>query len=252
MKINYAETNKFLMDFINWDLRKKGEKNFFIELLKKYNCKTVFNSALGDGYDTINLMKTGFQVISNEVDPTFREQAKQNAAQQGIKLENILDYDWRAMPDSLSNSCDALICLGNSIAYLMNRKDQLSALTNFYKILRPGGIAVIDTRNYDYMLDQREHILKDPLHNFSYSGKYYYGGDKIKGYPIIIEPKRVIMEYLHLDTGKKTHLELYPFRRKEFMRIMNDSGLKVIESYGDFNATKVEGADFYQIIGRKE
>jgi hypothetical protein len=102
------------------------------------------------------------------------------------------------------------------------------------------------------MLDKRKQILKDPLNNFKYSGEYYYGGSKIRGYPVIIESSRIVMEYLNLSTGKKTHLELYPFRRKELIELMSEAGLKVIEAYGDFKINKIEGADFYQFVGRKQ
>lgn len=251
-KESEEEVNKFLMDFIDWDLRRKGENNFFIDILNKYNCKKVFNSAVGDGYDTVNLVEAGFEVTNNEIDSVFLRQAIKNAASQGIRLENILRHDWREIPDKLKNSYDGLICLGNSITYLMNRKDQLVALKNFNKILKPKGIAVIDSRNYDYMLDERKHILKDPINNFRYSGKYYYGGSVIKGYPVVIEDDKVVLEYLNLKTKEKAYLTLYPFRRKELIELMNEAGLKITETYGDFKINRSEGADFYQFIGRKQ
>jgi len=245
------EVNKFLIDFINWENRRKGENNFFVNLLNRYKCKYIFNSALGDGYDTVNLIKAGFKVTSNEIDSIFIKEAKQNAKKQDLELK-LTDYDWRAIPNKLNNSFDALICLGNSLTYIMTRKDQFTVLKNFRKILKPQGIAIIDTRNYDYMLDERRHILKDPINNFRYSGKYYYGGGTIKGYPIVIEEKRVILEYLNMKTSKKVHLELYPFRRRELIDLMNRSGLRVIETYGDFKLNKIKEADFYQFVGRKE
>jgi len=245
------EVNKFLIDFIDWDNRKKGEKNFFVNLLNRYKCKKVFNSALGDGYDTINLVKAGFNVTSNEIDSTFLEEAEKNAKKHGLELK-LTKHDWRELPNKLKNKFDALICLGNSLTYMMTKKDQLTVLKNFKKILEPGGIAVIDTRNYDYMLDEKEHILKNPIKNFRYSGKYYYGGNVIKGYPIIIEDKRVVLEYLNIKTGKKAHLELYPLRKKELIELMNSSGLKVIEAYGDFKLNKIKGVDFYQVVGIKK
>ena len=55
-----------------------------------------------------------------------------------------------------SSGFDALICMGNSFAHLPDssgdQRDQRLAIGNFYSLIRPGGILVIDHRNYDYIL----------------------------------------------------------------------------------------------------
>ena len=47
--------------------------------------------------------------------------------------------------------------MGNSFAHLPDfsgdQHDQRTAITNFYELLKPGGILVIDHRNYDYILE---------------------------------------------------------------------------------------------------
>ena len=51
---------------------------------------------------------------------------------------------------------DAVICLGNSFAHLPDFDGTLSnirrALSNFVELVRPGGIFVIDHRNYDEII----------------------------------------------------------------------------------------------------
>ena len=51
---------------------------------------------------------------------------------------------------------DAVICLGNSFPHLPDfrgdQADQKLALSNFYDILKPGGILIIDHRNYDEII----------------------------------------------------------------------------------------------------
>ena len=52
---------------------------------------------------------------------------------------------------------DAVICLGNSFAHLPdfegNQHDHKVALANFWSMVKPGGILMIDHRNYDDILD---------------------------------------------------------------------------------------------------
>lgn len=242
---------EFCTDFIDWQKRAAGEKGFFVRLLDRFGCKKVFESCMGDGFNCLSLLWYGYEVTGNEIDPYFRELALANIQQQKMKLDSITAYDWREIPDEFACSHDAVLCLGNSLTYMMTRAEQELVVRNFKKIIRPGGIVVIDHRNYDYMLDEREHILKDPQNNFRYSRKFYYCGENVSCYPVEIEDKRVVLEYKHKVSGKAGRLELYPFRREEVIDVMESAGLEVVESYGDFELGKIGEVDFYQHVGIK-
>ena len=51
---------------------------------------------------------------------------------------------------------DAIICMGNSFPHLPDvhgdQTNHYTAIRNFYDRLRPGGILVIDHRNYDHLV----------------------------------------------------------------------------------------------------
>eukprot|EP00116_Pleurobrachia_bachei_P010756 sb/3471018/ len=70
---------------------------------------------------------------------------------------------------------DCVICIGNSFAHLPDfvgdQAMHKRAISNFHKMLKPGGVLIIDHRNYD-------HIIKyGKLPNSS--SKLYYQGDRI-------------------------------------------------------------------------
>lgn len=77
------------------------------------------------------------------------------------------------MPDDIikpeSGGFDALICLGNSFAHLLDfHGDTYNiklAIKNFYEMLKPGGYLLIDHRNYDYTLNTG----KSPAKNIYYT-----------------------------------------------------------------------------------
>lgn len=52
---------------------------------------------------------------------------------------------------------DAVICLGNSFAHMLDsfgdQREQKLAITNFEKCVKPGGLLLIDHRNYDNIID---------------------------------------------------------------------------------------------------
>lgn len=247
---NYSSENLVQMwqEFIDWDKRRVGEDSFLIDQFKKHNVRKIFDASLGDGCDSIYLIKNGFDVTSNEIDKTFLNKALENAKKEKIALK-ITNLDWRELDSKLpEESFDAVILLGNSLTYLFSKSAQLQALSQFKKILKSGGILIIDERNYQYILDNRDEILKG---NFHYSGKYVYCGDKVHGKPIEISEDKVKFKYIDEVTGKKGFLILYPFKRGEMKKLLATAGFKAIEQFSDYKKFENDNADFYQYVCQK-
>ena len=143
-------------DYIDWEKRREGEGGFLKGVLNRHKCREIFDTTLGDGCDTVYLLKEGFDVVSNELDDAFLKKAFENAKRENVALE-ITNLDWRELTPGLQEgNFDSVLCLGNSLTYLFKKSDQLRALAEFRKILRPGGVLIIDERNYQYMLDNKK------------------------------------------------------------------------------------------------
>ena len=235
-------------DFIDWKKRRKGENGFLKKILEKNNARDVFESCLGDGCDSIYLIKEGFEVTSNDLDVEFIKKAQENARKENVKL-NITSFDWRELEKHFEKEkFDAVLCLGNSLTYLFKKPDRLKTLKQFYKILKKGGVLVIDERNYQYFLDNKEQILGG---NFIYSGKYVYCGNKVHGKPIEIKKNKVVMEYADTLRKKKGHLTLYPFWKGEMLLLLKTAGFKEIAQYSDYKKGFNQKADFYTYVCKK-
>ena len=84
-----------------------------------------------------------------------------------IEEANWLTLDTEVVPPV--GGFDALICMGNSFAHLPDefgdQRQHVAAVQNFYKLIKPGGILVIDHRNYDYILDHGHAPKKNIYYN---------------------------------------------------------------------------------------
>lgn len=234
--------------FIDWDKRRKGENGFLESTLTRFKARRVFDACMGDGCDTIFLLKQGFEVTSNELDVNFIKKAHENARKNNVRL-NVTSFDWRKLERHFpKESFDAVICLGNSLTYLFSKKDHLKALRNFWFLLRKGGVLLVDERNYDYFLKHKKEIAKG---QFRYSGKFVYCGTEVKGYPIKISQKEVVMEYTALKTHEKGELRLYPFKKGELVSLVKETGFSNIRPFFDFQKKKNENADFILYLAQK-
>jgi 2-polyprenyl-3-methyl-5-hydroxy-6-metoxy-1,4-benzoquinol methylase len=238
-------------DFVNAKKRMESEGPFLLRHLpREPGRRTVFDACMGTGVDSIFLLKNGYEVTGNELDRHFLARAAANSSREGVS-PSVVSYDWRRLGSHIkSKSFDAVICLGNSLTYLFDRLDQFGAVHNFFNVLKDNGVLIVDTRNYDYILDSRRDILEKGI--FRYSGKYVYcGTDKVHAMPVRISEDGVLMGYTALRNEKKGHLLLYPFRRTELHDIIAEAGFKSISFFSDFRPVLDPNADFYQFVCRK-
>lgn len=234
-------------DFIDWKKRRKGEDGFLVDALRKHGSGKILDASLGDGCDSIYLLQKGFDVTSNEIDSLFIEKALLNARKARVEL-TITNHDWRELVEHFpEETFDAVFLLGNSLTYLFSKRDRVRALTAFKQVLKKRGILLIDERNYQYILDNKEDILAG---KFKYSGKFVYCGSKVHAEPVEIQRNKVVMKYEH-ENGKKGFLVLYPFKKGELQSLLRESGFKNITRYSDYRKGYDQHADFYQYIASK-
>ncbi|CAL8363772.1 unnamed protein product [Arctogadus glacialis] len=144
--------------------RTQEYKTWVVSLLKKEGVKNVLDVACGTGVDSIMLLEDGFKMVSVDASDKMLKYAlksrwdrrKEPAFDQWV----IEESNWLSLPEDIQkpgDGFDAVICLGNSFAHLPDFKgdqsDQKLALQNIATMVKPGGILIIDHRNYDYILE---------------------------------------------------------------------------------------------------
>jgi hypothetical protein len=129
---------------------------------------------------------------------------------------------------------------------LFNKDSQLRALKELHKILNKGSILIIDERNYQKILDNRESALAGTLHS---TGKYLYTGtDKVQVRFVEITDDAIFIEYTHKESDKKAYYKVYPFKKGELKKLLGETGFQEIEKYSDYELGDNPEADFYQYI----
>ena len=109
----------------------------------------VLEIAPGPGYLSIELAKRGFNVTGVELSPDFVAIEKRNAAEAGITVD-FKQGNASALPLD-DGMYDFIICS----AAFKNFSKPLKALTEMYRVLKPGGTALI--------LDMNHNVTKDEI-----------------------------------------------------------------------------------------
>ena len=254
-------------DFVNPQKRLELEEGFLLPRLEPFKSGRILDAAAGIGCESAFLSEHGFDVTSNEIGRRLSEIARANAKRKGIGFEHIA-HDWRRLLSEYPQpKFDVILVLGNSLCLLLQEVDRRLAVESFFHILRPGGMIMIDERNFPRILRSITDLRKDAVATFEkmYKGTVMYCGETVKGCP---DPDRTTTEKVVFayydnseqksswDEAKKTvieRLEMHPFAKGEVPELLHDCGFRGIETYSDLAIEEGYNtdADFFSHVAFK-
>merc|ERR1712107_353414 len=158
---------------------------FLVNMLKEKHGVTIMDAACGTGVDSVMLIEEmgnnpGFHLTSCDFsDKMLKDALKTRWDRRREKpfFDWVIEEgNWLTLKKDVpvpGFGFDAIICMGNSFPNLMDEegdlRNQKIAIKNFYDMLKPGGILIIDHRNYDYILKHG----KSPNKNIYYNSSIY-------------------------------------------------------------------------------
>jgi len=151
--------------FVNWQNRLAVELPFLIQQFQKINARLVLDAATGTGMHAIALAQLGYQAAGADISPGMIEKARRNAASANVQVRFEV-AGFGALADGFGkHSFDALLCLGNSLPHLLTRGELEAAQRDFAACLKPGGMLIIQNRNFDLVMDRHERWMEPQSHS---------------------------------------------------------------------------------------
>ncbi|MEX2598600.1 MAG: methyltransferase domain-containing protein [Dehalococcoidia bacterium] len=229
-------------ELINWKGRKEAENGFFQRILRENGAKSVLDIGCGTGFHTCDFARDGFDVTGADGAATMVEKARENAERLGLHQVEFHVAEWTSLTSVFPDEkFDAIVCLGNALTHLFEEKDRIKTLTEVYSLLNDGGVAIIDHRNYDRILDE----------GYSSKHKFYYTGDEVEVYPDEVSEQTFKMRYQYSD-GSFYHLTMCPIRKDYVSGLLKQVGFKDIQTFGDFKPKfDISEPDFIVQVAKK-
>ena len=209
-------------ELIDWEKRAAGEGAFFSDLLRQARAWRVLDVATGSGFHAAQLHKAGFDVTASDGSPTMVDRARCNLDRLGIGVP-VHCHDWQALDPRVLGTFDAVLCLGSSLCHVFDRQARIAALERFRRMLKPGGLLLVDQRNFEAILAGR----------FSSSGRYYYCGKTARVTLGELDESRCEFVYDFAD-GAQYRLRVFPIRPRQLQEELREAGFHTPRSFGDF------------------
>ncbi len=227
-------------DLIGWEGRAESEAGFFHRRLDAYDMRNVVDVGCGTGFHSVTLAKEGFNVTACDGAANMVAKTQENAREHGVQLADARTVDWLKLEEEFgADQFDALICLGNAFTHLFDHETRRDALSNMLAILKPGGMIILDHRNYD-------DILKN---GYRSKHQYYYTGKGVDARPVEITRTCTKFEYT-FPNGAVHNLHMYPLTQDYVSFLLGDAGFVDVNRYGDFERPYQHyEPDFIQQVG---
>jgi glycine/sarcosine N-methyltransferase len=154
--------------FEDWDKsieRQAAILHSFLEAQCGAGPRTILDCACGIGTQAIGLARYGHRVVGSDLSPAAVERAKREAASRGLNI-SFLVSDMTLLAGIEEPGFDVVLALDNALPHLApaGLKNAVGAMSTK---LRPGGIFLASTRDYDALIRERPTV----------QGPSFYGRD---------------------------------------------------------------------------
>jgi SAM-dependent methyltransferase len=153
--------------FVDWGGRLASELPFIERQLEAADAHRVLDAACGTGMHAIALAQKGYEVVGADLSAGMIERARENGAQSDLTAGRARSGGVRfkvagfgELSSKVGNDFDAVLCLGNSLPHLLTAEKLAIALDDFAACLRPGGLLLIQNRNFDAVLADHDRWME--------------------------------------------------------------------------------------------
>jgi glycine/sarcosine N-methyltransferase len=202
----------------------------FLRHVIPYNGARILDVGCATGDLSFALTHFGFPSWAFDFDLQMIEIAMKTKQEESM-FPVFEQLDMRLIGEHFPKSFfDTVICFGNTLVHLLNEEDIRKFINAAFEILSPEGKLTIQILNYEYILDQKIKSLPliDNDHiRFERSYEFPEGSDLID-----FNTRLTVKE-----SGQEIEnsVKLYPVRKSELRKILEESGFESLEFHGSFN-----------------
>ena len=240
--------------FVDWDARLAAEMPFLAGLLRAVDAHRVLDAACGTGMHAIALAERGYQVVGTDFSRPMIERARVNALQTrhttegpgpgtirfvtagfgGLAQALGIDPHRAHIGELDTPRFDAVLCLGNSLPHVLTPADLAATLDDFGHCLRPGGLLLIQNRNFAGVLADTDRWMGPQSHRegakeWLFLRFYDFDPDGLLTFNVV----RLTREGDRDWTQHVSATRLWPLTERYLTPALEEAGFTGLTAYGD-------------------
>ncbi len=234
--------------FVNWGARLAAELPFIERQLQPLSVGRqtplrVLDAACGTGKHAIALAQKGYSVAGVDLSAGMIERAQANASSERVLARFEVAGFGRLAKIFGKASFDALLCLGNSLPHLLSPEDLASALADFAACLKPGGLLLVQNRNFDRVLEHKERWMEPQAHlegqrEWLFLRFYDFDPDGLISFHVVTLARGEAGSWAQQISTTR----LWPMRQAELVAALSAAGFHDAIWYGDMGGAPFQPA----------
>lgn len=195
----------------------------------------VLDCSCGIGADAIALARRGYNVNASDGSTNMVAEARRRSRQFGFNID-IRQSSWQDLLGRVPGAFELILCLGNSIVHTGTKSNMIASLQGIKKVLSPGGVLVIDSRNWEHLYQSRPRIITShhviERQDTRCSSLYIWTIPDDFNQPCRAEIVLLFEDPDSIITHRRYVIDFTPFRRADLTDAIQSIGLTVIgDSY---------------------
>ena len=237
--------------FINWPARLGVEMPFIAQQIQKAagpGCR-VLDAACGTGMHTVALAQLGYRMSGADLSRGMIERARINVNTAGVSIHfEAVGFEHLAATFS-PEIFDALLCLGNSLPHILEPPALAATLADFAACLRPGGLLLVQNRNFDAVLSRRERWMEPQAYRdndaeWLFLRFYDFDTDGLLSFHMVTLHRQGTTPWAQQVTTTR----IYPLRQSELLEALRQAGFTEISSYGSMSGLPFDPASSGNLV----
>jgi glycine/sarcosine N-methyltransferase len=197
----------------------------------------ILDCACGIGVHSLALARRGFHVQGTDLSTGMVAEAQRRAANEHLGVA-FTACAWSDLSRKVDQRFNVVFRTGNALGHCQSTRERLAALSNKRAVLRPGGLLVLDSLNWEKVRRERVRFHSVPMRvrNGRRCLPLY-----VWNYPRRWQDAHVIELVLLFPSDQGTEfrrypITYYPFRHEELLRCLKIAGFQKLTS--DFDQAK--------------
>ncbi|RJP26098.1 MAG: class I SAM-dependent methyltransferase [Candidatus Omnitrophota bacterium] len=224
--------------FIDWESRIKREDPFYQQLFQECLAKSILDLGCGTGGHAMHWADMGYNVIGVDSSREMIAFARDLAEKKEIDIEfqclQMTDFASR-----LQTRFDAVICVGNTVAHLLDAANVLRLFHESIQSMKETGVAVYHLKNFQRIIEVKKRdfpvisrVVDDKEYVFI---RYYDFPEHDLEFNYIVAVKENGQWH-----SRSYQLKHHPWMMEEVVAIAKEAGFTEVMIYGGYDFSEFD------------
>lgn len=218
------------------DEEARRQVDFLLDRLDVLPSCEVLDLGCGDGRHSLELARRGFRVTGLDLSEELLERARRRTADEGLDITFVRGDMRNPVGD---HAFDLVVNFFTSFGYFREDGENARVLEAISRALRPGGRFLMDYLNREYVISTLVPSDRRAVEGMEVEQRRWITGDPSAADGHVRINKHVRIREDGVERSYEESVRMYTLEELDAM--MYRGGLKVTQTYGDFDGSPVSG-----------